>query len=269
MPVTPFVDEPEPADARASIWRYVEFWKLENLLQTKQLYFCRADKFSDEQEGLPPSEYEHVLNLCKSDFDDIRERDHAIGSLAQFRQHFYVNCWHLHTEESIAMWRRYGKDGVAIASRYDLLKQVLNPLADNVMVGCIRYGSEHLTGWNVIRFVTTKRRKYLDEKEVRAMIWVNDAVDGGNRHFDLNNRPHDRPIYDPPSTLPEGIRREVDVVSLIVEVVVSPFAPSGRLSEVRSLLSASGVVAGVRESSLTHGHILLPTYGELKQFGNG
>ena len=121
MPVSTFVDDPEPTDQKASIWRYIEFWKLQDLLQTRELYLRRSDKHNDEQEGLPSSEYERVLNLSKYELNDIRERDHSIGSLAQFRQSFYVNCWHLHIEETATMWARYGKDGVAIVSRYDLL----------------------------------------------------------------------------------------------------------------------------------------------------
>lgn len=266
MPVETFVDDPEPTDPRSSIWRYIELWKLQDLVQTGQLYLRRCDKLEDEHEGLPPSEYERVLNLSRFDLNDILERDHDIGSLAQFRQSFYVNCWYLHNEETATMWARYGKNGVAIVSRYDLLKQVLHPLPDKVMVGLIRYGTKHLTGWNVIRFVTTKREEYSPEQEVRAMIWLTDASDGMNRHFDLNNRPHDRPIYDPPSTLPEAIRRDIDVASLITEVVISPFAPAGRLSEVRALLTAAGIVAGVRESSLTTYSSFIPTEDEMKRF---
>lgn len=123
MPVSTFVDDPEPMDPRSSIWRYIEFWKLQDLVQTGQLYFRRSDKLKDEHEGLPPSEYERVLKLSTFDLNDIQERDHRIGSLAQFRQSFYVNCWHLHIEETATMWARYGKEGVAIVSRYDLLKQ--------------------------------------------------------------------------------------------------------------------------------------------------
>ena len=160
MPVETFVDDPEPADVTSCIRRYVEFWKLKGLVETGQLYLRRADKLDDEHEGLPPSEYERVLNLSRYELNDVRERDHSIGSLAQFRQSFYVNCWHLEIGETATMWARYGTDGVAIVSRYDLLKQVLDPLSDKVMVGLIRYGSAHLTGWNVIRFVTTKREKY-------------------------------------------------------------------------------------------------------------
>ncbi len=214
MPVSTFVDDPEPRDPKSSIWRYIEFWKLQDLLQTRKLYLRRSDKLNDEHEGLPPSEYEYVLNLNRFDLNDIQERDHSIGSLAQFRQSFYVNCWHLEIGETATMWAKYGKDGVAIVSRYDLLKQVLDPLPDKVMVGLIRYGTKHLTGWNVVRFVTTKREKYSPEREVRAMIWLTDTGDGMNRHFHPNNRPHDRPVYDPPQTLPEGIWRCINVEGL-------------------------------------------------------
>jgi hypothetical protein len=266
MPVTGFVDDPEPADARSPIWRYIEFWKLQDLVQTGRLYFRRSDKLSDEQEGLPPDEYLRVLNLNGLELGDIRERNHNIGFLSQVRQSLYVNCWHLHLEETATMWARYGKDGVAIVSRYDLLKQVLDPLSDKVMVGLIRYGTKHLTGWNVIQFVTTKREKYSLEREVRAMIWLTESGDGMNRHFDLNNRPHDRPIYDPPATLPEGIHRNIDVASLITEVIASPLAPVGRLAEVRELLSAAGIAASVRESPLTSYSSFIPTDDELKRF---
>jgi hypothetical protein len=266
MPVEPFVDDPEPTDQKSSIWRYTEFWKLRDLIESGKLYFRRADKFEDEHEGLPPFEYERVLNLNKYDINDIRRRNHEIGSLAQFRQSFYVNCWHLHSEEILRMWTRYGKDCVAIVSRYDLFKQVLNPLPDKTMVGLIRYGTRHLTGWNVIRFVTTKDEKYSWEREVRAMIWLTDTGDGINRHFDLDNRPYDRPIYDPPPTLPEGIYRDIDIASLIIEIVISPFAPDGRLQEVRQLFAVAGIAANARESSLTPYSSLIPTDDEIKRF---
>lgn len=266
MPVEPFIDIPEPQDPKSFICQYVEFWKLEDLVKTGQLYFRRADMLGDEHEGLPPSEYERVLNLSKFEFNDIRERDYTIGSLAQNRQSFYVNCWHLDNEEKGALWARYAKDGVAIVSRYDLLKQILQLLPDKVMVGLIRYGSAHLTGWNVIQFITTKREEYSEEREVRAMIWLTNSGDNMNRHIDLANRPHDRPIYDPPELLPEGIRRDINVGSLIQEVIISPFAPASRLEQVQELLAHKGISAPVRQSSVTRYKSFLPTADEFKRF---
>jgi hypothetical protein len=266
MPVEPFVDSPEPSDPTVSIWRYVEFWKLQDLLSSGQLYFRRADLLNDEHEGLPPAEYERVLNLSKYELGDIAQRDSDIGALAQFRQAFYVNCWHLHTEETARMWARYGKDGVAIVSRYELLKRVLDPLCDRVLLGLIRYGTAHLTGWNVIRFITTKREQYSLEREVRAMIWLTGSGDPVNRQFDSANRPHDRPLHDPPPTLPSGIRRDIDVASLITEVVVSPLAPACRLVETSELLADAAVPASVRPSQLTQYSSLIPTEDDLKRF---
>lgn len=266
MAVSNFVDDPQPSDPRSPIWRYLEFWKLRDLVQTGELYMRRADMLPDEHEGLPPSEYERVLNLSRFDLDHIRERNHDIGSLAQFRQSFYVNCWHLYVEETATMWARYGKDGVAIVSRYDLLREVLEPLVDRVMVGPIRYGTAHLTGWNVVRFVTTKREQYKSEREVRAMIWLTDTGDSMNRHFDLANIPHDRPLYEPPLTLPVEIRRRIDLSSLITEVVVSPLAPPGRLAEVGSLLASAGIGVTVSESSLARYSSFIPSEDELKKF---
>ncbi len=267
MSVETFIDNQEPTDPKSPVWRYVEFCKLRDLVQNRQLYLCRSDKFEDQDEGLPPFEYvQHALNLNPYDLNDIQERDHAIGYLAQVRQSFYVNCWHLDIGETAMMWRRYGKDGVAIVSRYDLLKQVLHPLDDKVMVGLIRYGTKHLTGWNVIQFMTTKREKYSLEREVRAMIWLTDTCDNMNRHYDKDNRPHDRPIYSPPPTLPEGIRREINVGSLITEVVVSPFAPASRLAEVRTLLANAEIAAEVRESKLTPFQSFIPNEDELRRF---
>ena len=65
MPVETFADDPEPADVTSRIRRYVEFWKLRDLVETGQLYLGRADKLDDQHEGLPPSEYERVLNLSR------------------------------------------------------------------------------------------------------------------------------------------------------------------------------------------------------------
>jgi len=52
---------------------------------------------------------------------------------------------------------KYGKDGVAICSRYGLLKAALAALPDRAMLGLVRYGFDHV-GWNILRFITTKRR---------------------------------------------------------------------------------------------------------------
>src|SRR5438552_16203787 len=111
------------------------------------------------------------------------------------------------------------EDGVAICSRYRLLKSALDAMADRAYLGLVRYGSKHLTGWNLFRFITTKRMKYADEQEVRAFLWIGDPLAGINRHFDGENRAHPRPLAPPPDRVLKGHRRRVDLQALVTEIV--------------------------------------------------
>jgi hypothetical protein len=95
------------------------------------------------------------------------------------------------------MWSEYGNDGVAICSRYSLLKSALGAMGDQAFLGLVRYGAKHLTGYNLFRFITTKQAKFKDEQEVRAMLWIIDPHATINRHVDEQNRRHPRPLTKP------------------------------------------------------------------------
>ncbi len=125
MAVDNFIDGIEPASPNAVIWRFMELWKFEDLL-TGQLYFRRSDKLADIDEGMPPEEFARK-SLGLDDINDVRALDGDLGTTAQFRQAFYINCWYLFDEEPAGMWANYGKDGVAIVSKYSLFKTVLDP----------------------------------------------------------------------------------------------------------------------------------------------
>jgi hypothetical protein len=87
MPVEPFVDSPEPRDPQAPLWRYIEFWKFKDLVESGELYMRRADRLNDEHEGLPAAEYERVLNLNWLQSTRARIGEHCSGA----RRH--ENCF--------------------------------------------------------------------------------------------------------------------------------------------------------------------------------
>jgi hypothetical protein len=226
MPTQLFTDGIEPEDLDTPILRFMERWKFEDLL-TSRMYFCRADLFEDEGEGLPLDEYWQTLNLNRLDLNDIQIRNQHLGFDAQIRQSYFIGCWYLGLEEPVRMWRSYAKgNGVAVRSTYWRLKTVLDALAaeDKAHLGVVRYGSAHLVPGrvNLMINVSTKQLKYANEQEVRAMLWLVDPHETGNRHIDLDNRFHTRPIY--PTAQPEGVHRLVDLRTLIERVIVSPFA---------------------------------------------
>jgi hypothetical protein len=152
MAVESYPDRLEPEDQNAVIWRFMSMGKFRNLIETVELYFCRADLFdNDKREGLPLEEYLPALRLNPLDVFDRQKLEHHIGSVAQDREGFYISCWHLFREETCQMWKKYGEDGVGICSRYSLLKSALDAMSDRAFLGLVRYGWEQLTGLDALR----------------------------------------------------------------------------------------------------------------------
>jgi hypothetical protein len=258
VPVEMFTDGLEPTDTEAVIWRFMQFWKFQDLISTGELYFRRADLLDDHEEGIPPEDYMHVLHLNRFDVQDVMTKNHFIGSMAQDREGFFINCWHLFSEETAGMWKEYGDEGVAVVSRYSLLKMALQNCDGRPHLGLVRYGSKHLTGWNTQRFITTKRERFAHEREVRALLWVPDEFAGNNRHFDDNDIPHPRPLTLPCDRVPEGHRRKVDLNSLMTEIVVSPWASEETLLKAAQLTRKAGYSTPARWSELRKFRALLP-----------
>lgn len=255
-----YPDQLEPANQDAAIWRFINMAKFRDLMGTSELYFCRADLFPDEREGLPPEQYLATFGLHPLDVNDRRELLNHLGSDAQFREGFYVNCWYLFREETLQMWKEYGNEGVAIISSYQLLKSALNTIPDRAYIGLVRYGAKHMIGKrvNLFRYITTKRIKYAHEREVRGFLLIPDPHAGINRHYDADNRVHPLPLTPPPPHVLKGHRRKVDLQALLTGVVVSPWASATTLDEVNELISSKGYSIPVRQSELSRYLALLP-----------
>jgi hypothetical protein len=233
--------------------------KFHDLMTTGNLYFCRADLFpQDETEGLPPENYRPFPHLNPLDLNDRRQIDDSIGSVAQFREAFYINCWHLFREETCKMWEQYGQDGVAICSRYRQLKTELDALKDRAFIGLVRYGSAHMEGWNLFRFITHKRIEYVAEQEVRAWLWIIEPHASGSRHLDIDNRVYTRPLTPPPDHVLKGHRRKVNLQALVTGIVVTPWASSTTFDKINQLVRNNGYAIPVQPSALSRYLEFLP-----------
>jgi hypothetical protein len=254
MPILPYVNHVEPNDD-AVIWRFMPLYKFRDLMASEELYFRRADLFSDKSEGLPPEQYAlRVLGLDPYDISDRVALNNHLGSLAQHRESYYISCWHLYREETLDMWEQYGSDGVAVCSRYGLLKSALEGLLDQAHAGLVQYGTDHLADtFNALVFITTKQVQYSQEHEVRALITVYDPLAGGNRHFDLNNFPHPVPLDLNPrnSWVPECKRRRIDLRSLITDVFISPWAEDWAIEQIKLWVQTKGFPNSAKLPELT------------------
>jgi hypothetical protein len=138
--------------------------------------------------------------------------DSTWETLKQDRQGSFISCWTL--DESIYMWEKFAPNGVAVKSECGLLKAALNGMPARTMIGQVRYSLQH-EGFNILRFITTKRPEFAPEREVRAFVW---DMTCGPRH----PYPHD---------VPEGLSFPVDIPALAQSIIVSPRAPTGVFGE--------------------------------------
>lgn len=237
--------------------------KLKDLIATSELFFNRADRFQqDEQEGIPTEEYIiRARGLNPLDVKDRLELNNDLATLAQFREAMYVNCWYLFDEEKAYTWETYGDDGVAVVSTYARLKAVLDtlPAEDDAHLGLVRYGTTHLTRYNTMMFITTKREEFAKDREVRAMLWIRDDYAGMNRQYDINNFPHQRPLTAPdPARVKDFHRRKIDISALVTEVVVNPKATPQLIAQVGEFVKSADHTIPVRESGLARYSTFLP-----------
>jgi hypothetical protein len=165
------------------------------------------------------------------------------------------------------MWKAYG-NGVAVFSRFDLLKAQLAPMLDNILLGIVRYGEKDMMGYNLIRFLYTKRRLFEKERELRVVLQCYDPVGGANRHYNLNNFPNREPLDELNPLHPwvhECKRRRIDLKALVTEVRQSPWATQEESEEVKLWVKGKNFPCPITPSDLTSS--MTPTLEELKRLG--
>jgi hypothetical protein len=253
MPVVPYLNQIEPSED-AVIWRFIDLRKFRDLMASEELYFRRTDLLFDKTEGLPLDQYaRRVLGLDPYGINDCVSPNNHLGFFAQNREFYYITCWQLYGEETLDMWEQYGHDGVAVCSRYGLLKSAMDGLPDEAHVGLVRYGTAHLENtFNALEFITAKQLQYSEEREVWAWLTSIDPLAGGDRHSDLNGFPHPMALDVNPrhSWVPECKRRRIDLHSLLTDIVISPWAEGEAVEEIKLWVGLKGFPDSLKHSEL-------------------
>lgn len=234
----------ELLDDRLPLWRFMKMKTFTRFVESESLYFCRSDLLGDEHEGLSPEEY---VRSALPTMGPGATFEYAWEMLTQARQGSFVSCWTL--GETLHMWEKFAPEGVAVKSDVARLKAVLNTIPERAMLGYIRYSPKH-EGYNILRFITTKRPEFHREKEVRALVW------------DLARSPQNPHPHD----MPDGLSYPVDVPALAQTVIVSRHAPANVFDDVKALVSKHGCgsIPVVKSGFTGFGH-LLPTADEIAE----
>lgn len=174
---------PQPDDLNALIWRYMAIEKFEWLVSERRLFMARADLLGDDHEGTTPTAELKLCCTAAEQAEDEHQRRTLENNRTQlseyakdFRQSYYVSCWHMAPDENVAMWERYVKtpDAVAIKTSYSTLRGQLQRMIIKLgglgVVRYIDYERQGLPSVNMLQLITHKRHFFADEREVRAVV---------------------------------------------------------------------------------------------------
>ncbi|MEA2095356.1 MAG: hypothetical protein U9P73_01500 [Candidatus Cloacimonadota bacterium] len=206
------------------IWRYIDFTKFVSLLDSKALYFSNVDKLNDPYEGrYTKANIDEFKQLSKKDNTKNNAFETILGLtenslIRKLRECTVINCWHINSDESAAMWSLYLKsnEGVAIQSRFQKLCKCFEPANEMIHIGKVRYmdyNKDFINFDNTYRTYICKRKCFEHEKELRA-FHQNLVIDSKQKRVNLNK-----------SILKNGKFIPVDINELIEKVYVSPTAP--------------------------------------------
>ena len=187
------LDGINPPNDEDILWRYTNFEKFVNLLDTEALFFTRADKFEDPYEGFIPHSimdaYKQYLNSITT--ENMVEK--IIRENEASRKYVMCNCWHQNVVESMAMWEKYHmrNSGVAIKTTMQKMKNSLTS-EHSIYIGNIEYiydnmdddqymqnflQSETLLAKKLTYFpYFRKRKEYEHEQEVRLIVDIDPFV---------------------------------------------------------------------------------------------
>ncbi|MGE6365186.1 hypothetical protein ACQKD9_15530 [Bacillus paramycoides] len=224
------------------IWRYMDFTKFMNLLDTQSLFFVRSDKFDDPFEGLYPRANKGWWTVGNEGEYDYRKHMELIN--AWHRKHTTINCWHMNNYESAAMWDLYLKngDGIAIQSTVLNFKNSLN-VTDKVVylgeVNYIDYYDQLIPSENIYAPYTYKRKSFEHEREIRAVYTVPNKYEEPG----VINVHEDSPVQF-------GTPIECSIETLIENIYVSPNSPKWFEELVRSVCKKYGLEKEIIKSKL-------------------
>lgn len=184
------------------LWRYMDFAKFVQMLESRALWFTRLDQLEDPLEG---SHTDAELAGIRKKVDKNRASQ-LIRLFRAARRAVFVNCWRSGSTESLAMWDLYGKGSgiVAVKSTVGRLKRAVASLEESVFISKARYFDwNYAPGLdNVLVACSRKDLSYQHESEVRALILDASAKPGAKQKL--------------------GIAAPIDIDGLITEIIVGP-----------------------------------------------
>lgn len=208
--------------------------KLLDLLHSRELYFRRADGFSDRLEGALFPSLRAVMDKSHNDGSADHNADYFYR---RARIGNYVSCWTMSGKDSMALWQIYGgvRNSVAITTTVERMIKTAHSWGRNVHICRAKYINHqripnYLIG-NYMDVLQFKHEAYRHERELRIIV------------------PQQS---DPWEANPIALRLPIgNLDELVRSVVVAPEAENEYFDAIKGLCSRYGLRSPVRRSKLS------------------
>lgn len=167
------------------IWHYMDLWKFQSMLKENAIFFSKASKQDDKQEG----EYsEEMLAELKREWGNGFKSDdgttygfHEWHNQKEKRSRL-ISCWSASPTETQRRWKEYASNTESVSIRLTIgrLKKCFHETDETVVwIGKVRYGEEEnrlnrsisKSGVNPYLYPFFKKiEKYHWENEIRATV---------------------------------------------------------------------------------------------------
>lgn len=204
-----------------------------SILQQKQLFFVAISHVRDPYDGdLPKAVKNRYWDWAGFSPQDYESPPGSFGDHVEnvIRKSTCINCWHVNSVESAAMWSLYSSHGVAIKSTVKRLINAVGSTREEVRIGAVQYVDFHAPKMKeaerCLFEVVVKRKSFDHEKELRAITFDLDVMNGKKR----------------------GKFVDVDVSELIETVYISPIVEDW----IKDIVGQELKVHGLPDVSVKH-----------------
>lgn len=196
----------------------MDLWKFLNLINSSKFYFPNIQMLGDQNEGRMPK---RIFELMKQhDARNGRDDNFVEVYRETFESHARKNglvlSWTASKNESFALWKMYAKDklGVAIKTDFTRLKSCFKNTPENIYIGEVKYFDDENPEYDFGKFSNylVKNNYYEFESEVRCIAELESEDNSTFKNI------------------------SVDLIDLIDEVYISPFAEETGLIEIINFL---------------------------------
>ena len=235
-----------PENSEIKVWRYMDFTKMISLIDTRRLFFTRADMFNDPFEGSYPKINVEARNYVPPEIPEEGKEIYtqAMNNMGNINKHWprytAISCWHINEYESAAMWSLYLKsdEGIAIQSTYKRLKKSIID-EERVYLGLVKYidyEKDLIESGNILGPFVHKRKSFEHERELRGVLmkWPTSAGEKGFTE----------------ETITGGVPIKVDIEEMIEKIYVAPNAPKWFADLVKTAIIRYGYNIEVIQSEM-------------------